>query len=544
MAKALTMRYVVALVLVALLSTGAWVSLYLVIDAQESSAALVNISGRQRMLSQRTALYATLLARADTQNAPTLQERLAASVELMARSHQGLTEGNPDMGLPATLSPTVRALYFSEPLALDAHVRSYLNLLEQWLTLPPGQWEPEHPLLQRITAVATGDLLNRLDHAVGQYQREGEQAVAQLHRIETGLWLATLLLLLLEAGLIFRPFTRHIKAVIAQLEAKRTALRLQRDTLEQTVAERTQELQGQLKALEVRNTALQQIPQGVLFSGPDHRIAYANPGFEATTGYSPGDIVGQTCRMLQGPETDPAEVQRIAETLHATRDYRGTLLNYRKDGRPFWNDLSICPARGADGQLIGFVGVLHDVTEHKLRESTFWAQAHHDALTGLPNRLMLIDRWHLAVSRCARYQQHGALLYLDLNRFKPLNDHHGHEYGDQLLIQVGQRLTAVVRDLDTVVRLGGDEFVVLLTELNTDPVLAEQQARQVIGKIHASLATPYILRPSTAEAVHWNGVGAAIGLALFNGQHMHLDSALQAADQAMYREKDRSRPDN
>ncbi len=540
MANALAWRYVVALVLVALLSTGAWFSLHLVIEAQTSSAALVNISGRQRMLSQRTALFATQLAQTQGEPAALLAEELATATALMAQSHRGLTQGNPAIGLPATLSDTVRHMYFEAPTQLDARVTAYTTLLEQWLALPAAERHLEHPVLQHITTSATGDLLNLLDQMVGQYQREGETAVQQLQRTETGLWLATLLLLLLEAGLIFHPFVRHIRHVVDKLERKRAILRQQRDTLEQAVQARTADLQRRLQDLEVRDTALQLIPQGVLFSGPDRRIAYANPGFEQTTGYLKQDILGRSCRILQGSDTDPAMALAITDALDQAQPFRGTVLNYRKDGRPFWNDLSICPAKDAEEQVIGFVAVLHDVSDLKLRESTYWTQAHHDALTGLPNRLLLIDRWRQVVARCARYRQHGALLFLDLDRFKALNDQHGHEYGDQLLIQVSQRLGSVVRDMDTVVRLGGDEFVVLLSELNEHPVRAEQEARQVVKKIKLTLSEPFYLAPNATQAsktLEWRNAGASVGMALFSGTDSDLDTVLQTADQAMYREK-------
>jgi hypothetical protein len=248
-ARALTWRYAIALTLVATLSTAAWISLDLVITEQKSTAAVVNVSGRQRMLSQRTALFSNLLADARRSERPAIRTKLQEAIALMDVSHQGLTHGNAEMGLPGILSPTVRAMYFDGPDALDTQVVTYIKAVRELLRLDDGALQHDHPLLQYITRTAPGPLVAALDDMVQQYQLEGETSVARLKQAETLFWVVTLLLLLLEAVLIFHPFTRHVRAIIGKLQQVTDELRLHQEHLEELVRRRTRELEQQSKEL-------------------------------------------------------------------------------------------------------------------------------------------------------------------------------------------------------------------------------------------------------------------------------------------------------
>lgn len=217
-ARALTWRYAIALTLVAMPSTAAWISLDLVISEQKSTAAVVNVSGRQRMLSQRTALFSNLLADARRTERPAIRAKLQEAIDLMDRSHRGLTQGDAAMGLPGTMSSDVHAMYFDGPEALDTQVRTYIAAVRELLALDNAALRHDTPQLRYITATAPTTLVTTLDRMVKQYQLEGERSVSRLQKAETLFWAITLLLLVLEAILIFHPFTRHVRRIIGKLQ--------------------------------------------------------------------------------------------------------------------------------------------------------------------------------------------------------------------------------------------------------------------------------------------------------------------------------------
>ena len=196
-----------------------------------------------------------------------------------------------------------------------------------------------------------------------------------------------------------------------------------------------------------------------------------------------------------------------------------------------WVSISGMPVFDAEGKFCGYRGVGSDITERKLREDENQRLAFYDTLTGLPNRRLLLDRLSQAMVTSGRNQKHGALLFLDLDNFKDLNDTMGHDVGDQLLERVANRLTTCIRQGDTVARFGGDEFVVMLEDLNTDVKSAIDQVKTVSEKILATLNLPFELQGKT----HYST--PSIGIAVFSGQVDGVDELLKRADLAMYQAK-------
>ncbi|MDO8933385.1 MAG: diguanylate cyclase, partial [Rhodocyclaceae bacterium] len=428
------------------------------------------------------------------------------------------------------------------------------------------------------------------------------------------------------------------------------ALIVFRDNLLQ-VAQAEERLKNEA-ILRLHHEALGAISQGVLITDAQRRITYANPAFQRISGYTEAEILGVSPSFLHNKGGDADILGQLREALASGRHFHGNLLNYMKDGTPFWSDLSINPVLDADGHPTHFVGVTRDITENRLMQqelriaatafeslhgimvtdangiilrvnnaftemtgytaaeavgktpailksgrhepefyADMWRQlsttgawygevwdrrkngeifpkwqtisavsgldartthyvaafsdiseskaaedeirhlAFYDPLTLLPNRRLLLDRLQQALAASARNQRYGALLFIDLDNFKNLNDTFGHDKGDLLLQQVAGRLTECVREGDTVARLGGDEFVLMLEDLSGKLTEAAAHTEMVGEKILAALNEPYQLARLEYHST------PSIGVTLFRGHDTGIDELLKQADLAMYQAK-------
>ncbi|MES2190599.1 MAG: EAL domain-containing protein [Pseudomonadota bacterium] len=264
---------------------------------------------------------------------------------------------------------------------------------------------------------------------------------------------------------------------------------------------------------------------------PGPRIVFVNDAFERHTGYSREEALGKTPRILQGKKTQRVQLDRIRTALKYSQPVRAEIINYRKNGQPFWMELEIAPVDYFNRGLTHWVSVARDITERKAAEDEIEHLAFFDALTQLPNRQLLMERLKRTLSQCEDSNTIGALMFIDLDNFKVLNDTMGHSRGDMLLVQAGLRLSACSRLSDTVARLGGDEFVVMLENLGDDMEAAVKQTRTVGEKILLALSEPYDLTG------HQHHSTCSVGITLFSRHQQNIGDLLKQADLAMYQAK-------
>ncbi|MBP6096410.1 MAG: EAL domain-containing protein [Methyloversatilis sp.] len=270
----------------------------------------------------------------------------------------------------------------------------------------------------------------------------------------------------------------------------------------------------------------------VAWQGDDGpRIVYVNEAFVRQTGYAAEEAIGRTPFFLQSPNTSRVELDRIAASITKGHPIRLELINQTRDGKEFWVDLDVVPVKRADGICTHWVFIERDISSQK--KSTFMVErlAYYDELTGLPNRRLLDDRLRQTLASCGRNPVYCALLFIDLDDFKEVNDTFGHKAGDLLLVEVATRLRACVREEDTVARFGGDEFVILLKALGTEKEQAILNAENVSRKIMTALASSYLLSEPEYP------LSASIGITMFDGNSVSTDELLKRADIAMYRAK-------
>ncbi|MES2014008.1 MAG: PAS domain S-box protein [Pseudomonadota bacterium] len=296
--------------------------------------------------------------------------------------------------------------------------------------------------------------------------------------------------------------------------------------------------------LRMLSTAIEQGPTSVVIANLKAEVEYVNSRFTAVTGYSQAEAVGVNPRVLQSGLTDKLVYGVMWDKLTQGQTWIGEFVNKRKNGEVYYEESYISPVRDDRGDITHYVAVKLDITERKKMEEQVRQLAFYDALTKLPNRRLLNDRLSQAISACKRSHRYGALMFLDLDNFKPLNDTHGHVAGDLLLIEVARRLERCMREMDTVARFGGDEFVIMLTELDVDQAQSKSQAEVVAEKIHAILAEPYVL------TINDNGqqdvsvehhCTASIGVTLFGNGLGSQDDIMKWADSAMYQAKEAGR---
>jgi diguanylate cyclase (GGDEF)-like protein/PAS domain S-box-containing protein len=274
---------------------------------------------------------------------------------------------------------------------------------------------------------------------------------------------------------------------------------------------------------------------GIMITDAHSVILRVNRAFTNITGYTPEEIAGKSPRILSAGRQDANFYAAMHESLNSTGLWEGEIWNRRKSGEIYPEYLRITAVKNPDGVVTNYVGTFSDITKSKEAEAKINHLAFYDSLTLLPNRRLLLDRLQHALTSCTRSGRRGALLLIDLDNFKTLNDTLGHHIGDLLLQRTAERLESCVREGDTVARLGGDEFIVMLEDLSVESLEAAAQTEGIGNKILASLNETFQL------GTHEYRITSSIGAAIFSDHCESRDELLKQTDIALYQAKDAGR---
>ncbi len=409
---------------------------------------------------------------------------------------------NPDPAIAAraeSLAAQLGRLHESLPPELETLVRHGRAIIGR---------KPEVDAISReILDLPTAAVSERLLH---DYSRSLGYANQQAHRLRLLLYLAALCL------------AAYLAAVLLRLGKTSGALRQANSDLQDRIRiEKRTAAELRLYASVFTNAR-----EGMIVTDGQTRIVAVNPAFTAITGYPADEVLGRTPSMLASGRHDRGHYQEMWAQLKIGGQWAGEIWNRRKDGSVYPEWLSITAVGGDPAAPAHYIGLFSDITERKEAEARIEHLAHHDLLTGLPNRALMSDRLDHAISHCRRQDTMLAVLFVDLDRFKVINDTLGHDVGDALLVEAAERCREIVRESDTVSRQGDDEFVILLSQLRS-----AQDARHVTHKLIDLLSRPYALGD------HELTVTASIGIAVYPGDGDTASELMRNADGAMNRAK-------
>ncbi len=297
--------------------------------------------------------------------------------------------------------------------------------------------------------------------------------------------------------------------------------------LHAALQERDEALNTSQRNLHLAEKVIATALEGIIVTDASGVIISVNPAFTRLTGYSAEEAVGRPPSMLRSGHHDLGFYEAMWSSLRVSGHWQGEIWNRRKNGEVYPELLTITAIHDLDGRLTNYAAIFSDISELKAREKQISDLAYYDPLTGVPNRRLLDDRLRMAIAHARRHGLAIALVFIDLDLFKHINDRYGHEVGDRVLVEAARRMQEAVREGDTVARLGGDEFVLLLDGIET-----QEMVRGVVERVVASLASPIRLDGGIETQIT-----ASAGVSVFPWHAADVDVLMRMADQAMYRAK-------
>lgn len=373
--------------------------------------------------------------------------------------------------------------------------------------------------------------------------------IAKLADLKRNLWLGNLAIQLLLSVLIWwfvrNLIVRNIARPVTKLQLAMTNIQRNKDLSQRAdvdennpdIGAMARSFNTLLDSLEHANERLelfakmfQSSGEAILITNADKAILAVNPAFERITQYSADEVLGENPKLLSSGKQTAEFYRQMWAVISATGQWSGEIWNRRKNGEVYPEWLSIGAVKNVKGEVINYVSLFSDITQRKEAEQRIEFMAHYDALTRLPNRSLFSDRLKHALVLAQRNHSKVGLMFLDLDKFKEINDTLGHLAGDQLLQSVAERLQACVRESDTLCRQGGDEFMVLLEDIN-----APEDVTHIAEKIMAAMSKPHSLGDVQRT------VSFSIGVALYPDHAADDEGLTRCADQAMYKAKQSGR---
>ncbi|WP_430008969.1 EAL domain-containing protein [Methylophaga lonarensis] len=282
--------------------------------------------------------------------------------------------------------------------------------------------------------------------------------------------------------------------------------------------------------LKLSGRVFNQAHEGILITDAKGIIVDINPAFTTITGYARDEVIGQTPRLLKSGRHTEHFYQEMWQSLQEEGHWQGEVWNIRKNGELFAELLTISTLLDEHGETQHYLGLFSDITESKQQQNALEMMAHFDMLTQLPNRSLFADRFRQAIAHSERNHSLLAIIFLDLDNFKPVNDNFGHAAGDKILIEISRRLKSCIREDDTASRLGGDEFALLLNDISSI-----EHCQRLLSRLHRTIELPYQIEEETIS------LSASIGVTLYPLDNADADTLLRHADQAMYQAKQAGR---
>ena len=362
-------------------------------------------------------------------------------------------------------------------------------------------------LMHEVAELGSNEKIEDLNN---RYAAGYDRALSHARRFQTALFCLAVLL------------TTYMARLFVRLDSTRR-------NLARANQEISARLQAQLEAekqLQLHATAFRSGHDGITLTDASGTIVDVNPAFTRITGWERDEVVGHNPRLLKSGVQDESFYAAMWQSIRENGSWKGEIWNRNKSGDIYPELLSISAVRGANGEVSNYVAVFSDIGPIKKQESQLKQMAYFDALTGLPNRVLLVDRLLQGMAQSRRAKTLMAVCYLDLDGFKAINDTLGHDQGDRVLVEMGRRVASVLRGGDTVARLGGDEFVVLLMGLAD-----ATECREAVARMLDQIAMPLTMLPGSPH------VSASVGATLFPLDDENPDTLLRHADQAMYRSK-------